>query len=170
MIPFCGIFVFSLCVVLFNKYLHIHKAQTFLFVCPGGRRSPSSSWRLIHTGEPLAALDCFDQSVLQRQIAFVRGQIQSVEAGVRPRIIFRRAPLLDREHLRSVRAVQLLEAVHRNAARSGHELQQSGTHLIGEGQHRSPEPLDDDVVSEVITLVQGVALPVLDVDALDAAH
>lgn len=58
-----------------------------------------------------------------------------VSPGVRPRVVVGSAPLFDGEQLRAVGAVQFLEPVHGHARGARHELQQTGSHLVGERQH-----------------------------------
>lgn len=54
---------------------------------------------------------------------------------VRARVILGVAPHLDGEELGPIATIQLLEAVHRYPRRPRNELQQTCSHLIGEGQH-----------------------------------
>ena len=89
---------------------------------------------------------------------------------MRPGIVGGVAPLLDGVELGPVGAVQLLEAVHGHPARPRHELQQPRAHLVAEGEDHAPVPLDHDVVGVVVALVHGVGLPVLHVNAANAAH
>lgn len=62
----------------------------------------------------------------------VRGQVQSVEAGVRARQAVRLAPLLDAELARPRRAAQRCEALVRDAWRARYELQESKALLVWE--------------------------------------
>ena len=55
--------------------------------------------------------------------------------GVGTREIIRRAPFFDGERLGAITSVQLLEAVHWDAGRSGNELQHARAHLRIEGQN-----------------------------------
>lgn len=54
---------------------------------------------------------------------------------VRARVILGVTPHLDGEELGPIAAVQLLEAVHRHPRRPRDKLQQTCSHLVGEGQH-----------------------------------
>ena len=67
-----------------------------------------------------------DEPLPELLVALVGGQVEPVEAGVRPGVAVRVAPLLDGEQLRPVAPVQLLEPVHRHARRPRHELRVRG--------------------------------------------
>lgn len=55
--------------------------------------------------------------------------------GVCARQLFGGAPLVDGEELRAVRAPELAEAVHRQARRARHELQEARSLLVREREH-----------------------------------
>ena len=67
-----------------------------------------------------------DEPLPELLVALVGGQVEPVEARVRPGVAVGVAPLLDGEQLRPVAPVQLLEAVHRHARRPRHELRVRG--------------------------------------------
>ena len=63
-----------------------------------------------------------------------------------------------------------LETIHWNSTRSGYKLQEPRSHFVAERKDDPPVPLDHDVVRMIISLVNSVVLPVLDVNATYAAH
>lgn len=70
---------------------------------------------------------------------------------------------MDIEAAEAVHALKLLEAIERNLAGTGNELQQLSLLFLVEGADRSPEPLDLRRCCRVV-VVFGVVLPVVDVD------
>lgn len=54
---------------------------------------------------------------------------------MRARVVLGVTPHLNGEELGAIAAIQLLEAVHGHPRRPRDELQQTCSHLIGEGQH-----------------------------------
>eukprot|EP01139_Manchomonas_bermudensis_P024103 Amastigsp_a842032_75.p2 type:complete len:235 gc:universal Amastigsp_a842032_75:208-912(+) len=77
--------------------------------------------------------------------------------------------VIDAEQLLLVRAVELLEPSERHFGRACGELKKTRAllrrHLADDG----PEPLDDSVLGRVRRTVLCVALPVVDIDVVDAA-
>ena len=63
-----------------------------------------------------------------------------------------------------------LETIHRHSASSGNKLEQPGSHLVTEGEDNSPVPLYHYVVGMEVTLVNCVGLPILHINAPNAAH
>lgn len=63
-----------------------------------------------------------------------------------------------------------LKTIHWNSTRSGYKLQEPRSHFVAERKDDPPVPLDHDVVRMIISLVNSVVLPVLDVNATYAAH
>ena len=102
------------------------KSQVFIFF-PFSLSNKKSYFlpRLIDTCKTFGSLDGPDKSVSQLLVALVRGQIQPVETRVSPGERVGVPPPLDREKLRSVAAVKLLEPVHGDAGGAGHKLQKS---------------------------------------------
>lgn len=80
------------------------------------------------------------------------------------------APLLDGKLLWTIGAVELTEAVHRDARGAGDELQHTGTHLIVEAEQALPKVVDCLAARAVAALVDRVSLPIFDVNLLQAAH
>lgn len=111
---------------------------------------------LIYPRKALGAFNGPHQPVSQLLVAFVGWQVQPIEAGVCSRKVVGVAPLFNGEKLRPVAAIQLFETIHGHTRGSCDKLQQTRSHLIVEGQHHSPEPLDHDVVGMIVTLVQSV--------------
>jgi hypothetical protein len=84
------------------------------------------------------------------------------------RQLIRLPRLLNRKPARSITTLQILEAIHRNPARTRRKLQETGFLLGVPAADALPEVLYDFVVLRVAAVV-GVLLPVVDVDVGDAA-
>lgn len=88
----------------------------------------------------------------------------TVEASMRAgKPVFVAIVPMDIEAAEAVHALELLEAVERNLAGTGHELQQLGLLFLVEGADRSPKPLDLRRCGRVV-VVFGVVLPVVNID------
>ncbi|KAI3481094.1 hypothetical protein L1887_56668 [Cichorium endivia] len=124
--------------------------------------------RVSLVSEAHALLDGERKLALERLKRRVGRQVDAVEARMRLGQLVHIARLFDREPPRSVRSLQILEAVYGDPRGARGELQQTRLLLRGPCAHALPEPLHHLVLLGEATVV-GELLPIVHIDLRHAA-
>ena len=112
----------------------------------------------------VASRDGSVQLLAKVLVALILRKIELVEAGVAGRqLVLARVVAVDVEFGEAIHALELLEAVERNLARTCDELKQLGALFFVEALDCTPEPLNLRR-SALLVVVLGGVLPVVDIN------